>query len=357
MNHQVFSLCIIAALAAGQLHGALLKNVPVTIVQPNGDTLHLYASGDEFHNWLHDAEQYTILQDHASGYYTYAIRSKDGIAPSRHIAGKADPRTLGLEKAINLAPEVIERKRDGVLQSLPVPRGTAPTWGTIRQIVIFIRFKGEPEFGPSLATYDNLFNASGPGAISESNYFHEVSYGKLTVTSTLYPASGGPGVLSFEDSHPRGYYLEYDLTTNPIGFKTGYEAGARQQTLLSDAIMYVSSQIPSDLEIDADGDGVVDSIVFIVKGEPSPWGTFLWPHVGGLSTPTVRINGKQPGTYNLQLESMTYLGVFVHEMFHVLSAPDLYHYSHDEFMPVGGWDLMEAIATPPEHMGAYMKFR
>jgi hypothetical protein len=44
-------------------------------------------------------------------------------------------------------------------------------------------------------------------------------------------------------------------------------------------------------------------------------------------------------------------------MFHTLGAPDLYHYSYDGLDPVGTWDLMAYNTTPPQHMGAYMKFR
>ena len=53
----------------GSALAAPAKFVPAARVQPNGDTLHCYASGDEFYNWLHDAEGYTIVQDPATGFY------------------------------------------------------------------------------------------------------------------------------------------------------------------------------------------------------------------------------------------------------------------------------------------------
>ncbi len=98
------TLCIVAVCFTVQLQGACLRNVPVTVVQPNGETLHLLATGDEFHNWLHDHDQYTINQDDTTGYYTYAMRAKNGLAPSPYIVGQADPRQVGLEKGINLSP-------------------------------------------------------------------------------------------------------------------------------------------------------------------------------------------------------------------------------------------------------------
>jgi hypothetical protein len=44
-------------------------------------------------------------------------------------------------------------------------------------------------------------------------------------------------------------------------------------------------------------------------------------------------------------------------MFHVLGAPDLYHYTDNGIMPVGTWDVMEWDQDPPQHMGCYMKFK
>ncbi|MBU2447466.1 MAG: hypothetical protein KJ666_18085 [Bacteroidetes bacterium] len=44
-------------------------------------------------------------------------------------------------------------------------------------------------------------------------------------------------------------------------------------------------------------------------------------------------------------------------MFHSLGSPDLYHYSFDGLQPVYKWDIMEWNLNPPQHMGAYMKFR
>jgi hypothetical protein len=40
-----------------------------------------------------------------------------------------------------------------------------------------------------------------------------------------------------------------------------------------------------------------------------------------------------------------------------VGAPDLYHYSYDELSPVYEWDIMERDLNPPQHMGAYMKYR
>jgi hypothetical protein len=53
-------ICVILLLMASALIAAPLKNTPVNLTQPVGTQLNIFASGDEFHNWLHDAEGYTI---------------------------------------------------------------------------------------------------------------------------------------------------------------------------------------------------------------------------------------------------------------------------------------------------------
>jgi hypothetical protein len=66
----LFLLCI-ASLQAAPIH-----NFPLTLRQPDGSTLHCYASGDEYYNWLHDKDGYTIIQNKATGWYTYAAHCK-----------------------------------------------------------------------------------------------------------------------------------------------------------------------------------------------------------------------------------------------------------------------------------------
>ena len=49
------------------LTGALLYDVPVELKQPDGTTLHCFASGDEFYSRLHDENDYTITQSNDDG--------------------------------------------------------------------------------------------------------------------------------------------------------------------------------------------------------------------------------------------------------------------------------------------------
>jgi hypothetical protein len=110
-----------------------------------------------------------------------------------------------------------------------------------------------------------------------------------------------------------------------------------------------------------DDNNYVDNVCFIIYGDPDGWSELLWPHYWSLYPTEAYINEKRVITYNFQLHnSLLYssgVGVLCHEMFHSLGAPDLYHYSDDELQPVYKWDIMEGNLNPPQHMGAYMKYR
>ena len=356
-------ILVVSAAAINRLDGALLRNFPVTITQPDGVVIHCFASGDEFYNWLHDENGYTIIQDPVSGYYTYAVVRNGELVSSEHIVGRVDPVSLGLPKNANTFPQQISRKFAAPRQGSPLNPDSilkAPRAGTLNNIVIFIRFSGDSEFPEASSVYDTMFNSTAPGANSMRNYYAEVSYSQLTVSTSFYPAPSGGWVTSYQDSHPRGYFRPYNVSTNPTGYTNSTDSRNREHTLLANAVSAVASLVPPGLNIDGDGDGYVDNVCFIIKGSPDGWSDLLWPHMWSLYTLTATINSKRVFTYNFQLENSlgtNDVGVLAHEMFHSLGAPDLYHYSFDGISPAYAWDLMENDLNPPQHMTAYMKMR
>ncbi len=79
----------------------------IELKQPNGDIIQCFATGDEFHNWVHDADNYTIVQDDA-GYYVYAISSGEDIIPSEYIVGTVNPNSIGLRPDVNISAQAWE---------------------------------------------------------------------------------------------------------------------------------------------------------------------------------------------------------------------------------------------------------
>ena len=192
------------------------------------------------------------------------------------------------------------------------------------------------------------------------NYFYETSYNALTITTTFYPTATGSTVISYQDTHPRAYYLPYNASTNPIGYTSDGDGGAREQLMLANAVNAVEWQVPSGLNVDMDSDGYVDNVCFVVKGATSDWGTVLWPHMWSLYMQTVYINNKQVMDYDMQFTSWLLPNgnnVLCHEMLHSLGCPDLYHYSGGYADPVGSWDVMSGTTSPPQYTDAYMKYK
>jgi len=338
------------------LSAAYLTDVPQEITQPDGTIIQCLASGDEFHNWLHDSDNYTIIQDNQTGYYTYAQKAGSNLVSSEFIVGKINPRLTNLQPGLNISEELYRQKRQSWLQDTPRTTRT-PTSGQINNLVVYIRFSDQTEFTEGFTTYNTMFNSIVPETNSMYNYFMEDSYSALSINTTFYPSPINHIVTSYQDSLPRNYYMPYSAT-NTIGYSGDTERREREHTLLVNAINYISAQVPTGLVIDSDNDGKVDNVCFIVKGSSGAWANLLWPHMWSLYTYEVFLNDARVYTYNFQLEnslSSSGVGVLCHEMSHSIGLPDLYHYSSNGISPVGRWDLMESNRNPPQHHSAYMK--
>ncbi|MCE1188290.1 MAG: M6 family metalloprotease domain-containing protein, partial [Ignavibacteria bacterium] len=340
---------------------APIRFFPITLKQPDNKVINAFLSGDEHYNWVHDAKNYTIVQNKTTGFYVYASLQSGTLVASDYVVGITDPTTTKLEPDLHPPISQIEQIRNEKIRSMfSYEAKKSPTGGTLNNIVIFIRFSGEAEYTDANSLYDNMYNNAATGANSMHNYYLEASYNQLNIQTYFYPVAGGSTVVSYQDPNPRGYYLTYNAVTNPNGYQTSTDRMNREHTLLRNAVNAVSGQIPANLNVDSDNDGYVDNVCFVVSGSPGAWADLLWPHMWSLYSQTVTINGKRVYNYNLQLQNFltgSGAGVLCHEMFHTLGAPDLYHYSYDGFSPVGPWDLMEQNANPPQHMSAYMKFR
>lgn len=346
-------------------YASYLKNVPQTITQPNGKQIHCFASGDEYHNWLHDSAGYTIILDEKTGYYTYAQQAGDALMASTYIVGEVNPFVLGLQVNVNISEEKWIEKRKAFQSDIPFEperKTSGKNHGHINNLVFFIRFSDESGYnGDIYTTIVNKFNDSSTvTANSLYNYYRHVSYGKLFVTSHFYPTSNSSVVYSFQDSFPRKYYLAYNATTNPIGYKTSTERRKREHALLQRTVLFFEDSIPSSLNLDYDNNGRVDNVCFVTSGSPEGWSGLMWPHRWSLYTYDVSINGKRVYDYNFIMETYMYSGIITHEFMHTLGAPDLYRYdeTYDYVTPVGSWDLMASTSySKPQGLGAYMKLK
>ena len=356
------NILLIACFCIINAHAAYLRDIPIAVSQPDGTVLHCFASGDEYFNYLHDSNGYTIIQHPQTGYYVYAEKRDGKMVATDYVAGVYDPASKGLQPYALISPEewMARRKAWEVPDKRPQNRENQPNHGTLNNISIFIRFSDDKELTNSYASIDKMFNDVSDGAVSLRSYFRAASYGAIEISTTFYPGHNGETIISYQDTYPRSYFQPYNASTNPDGYNGDSDRTEREFSLLERAVKYVNDNypVPSDLNIDYDDDGYVDNVCFIVKGGVGAWSSLLWPHMWALYGKDVYINGKRVWTFNFQLADAT--GYFntstmCHEMNHSLGAPDLYHYSFSGPDPVGAWDLMDDNAMPPQHCGAYMK--
>jgi M6 family metalloprotease-like protein len=352
---------VLMLMALSTIYGAYLSFQPIAVTQPNGTKLDLFATGDEFYNWLHDKNGYTVKQND-KGWYVYLNNDAKGeLQFTDYIVGHDNPADFALAPWVNISAEkmgAIRKKANDQLRE--IGSGRAPSTGTLNNISIFIRFSDQTEFGQNISVYNSMFN--GTTGNTMQSYFLEASYNTLNISTTYYPTPTTM-VVSWQDSHPRNYYSPYNATTNPDGYQggdNGDERADREFTLLANAVNGVNSQVPTGLNLDGDNDGKVDNVCFIIKGSSDGWASLLWPHRWSIYDRTVNINGKRVYDFNFQLSEFMAsrgVGVLCHEMFHSLGSPDLYHYTSNGISTVGSWDLMENDQNPPQHMGAFMKYK
>lgn len=338
------------------IQASYVENQPYQIQQPDGTVIDCFVSGDEYFNWLHDANGYTIVQAE-DGYYYYGVQSGELVVPSAFKVNEVNPETVQLRKWVKISKEeYLRRKEFYAVNQDNTTSVTAPHLGTMNNVSIYIKFSDDTEFTTTRQTYDDLFNL--PTGNSLKSYFNEVSYTQFTISTTGYPACAMSTNYSYTDTHPRSYFQPYNASTNPNGYVDETDRRLREHALLRDAVNWVNanSPVPTSLDIDGDLDGNVDNVCFIVRGGNGAWASLLWAHRWVLYSENVYINGKRVWDYTFQPESQVNVKTLCHEMFHALGAPDLYHYNDGGLgiAPVGSWDLMQSGGG---HMGAYMKWK
>lgn len=343
-KHLFIMIVLLLNLAA--IYAAPMFNVPIVVTQPNGQQLNCFVSGDEFNHRMHDKNGYTIVQDIKTAYYVYAELKDNRLVPTGLVFGKDTPSSRS--KNISVPNHFFDNTRKNIDLS------KAPTHGILSNIIVFLKFQGDSDISEPFSLFNGWLNDSTNTSLN--GYYKDASYGALNVVSTAFPTPNNNQVVCFVDSHPREYYKPYS-SINTIGYQDDNEGFQRLHACLNQALVFIENQVPADLNLDGDNDGVVDNVCFIAAGEAGDWADALWPHMWQLQTDSY-IHGKKVLTYNFQLENFLYysnVSVFCHEMFHSIGAPDLYHYNGDNYSAVGPWDLMENDNA--QHMSAYMKYR
>lgn len=324
---------------------------------PDGKTVSFFESGDPYYHYYHDKDGFLLLKEEGELFYAVNHNGRPVSSRVRYTAPK-----LVVNNVEKMTGDEVDLKNNPDLMTdypvleecEPLPVYNAGGAGTTRQIaniIIYILFKDD--------TTDLSGNPVAPlldgEAVSLKDYFYRASDGGITI-SNFYPMSGG-SVYVYRSPNNRSHYnVDGDQKTT---------RGTREAKLLTDAVNAVSSrfQFPSGTDVDTNDDGYVDGVSFLIGGSSSStWGSLLWPHSWNLASinrsyngsASAKIGGVEVGAYSFNFTTSITLGVICHEFFHVLGAPDLYHYNED-FVPVGDWDVMQFNKDTPQLPLTYMR--
>ena len=338
-----------------------LRDIPLTLTQPNGQIIECFVTGDQYSRRIHDEQGYTILMNESDGFYYYADEDNSGgLIPTDILAGVSDPSRYGLEPGYAVSFDVYQKKKQFYDSNidLDIRDRDAPSTGTVNQINVFIRFADDPEFSEPRSYYDAVFQTDNDEP-SLKHYFWEISYNNLLVNTHHYPGTFGANNTAYVDQFNRSYYQPYS-GANPDGYQDSNQRTQREHTLLANAINAIAPSVSPLLDIDADGNGFVDAVSFVIYGGTGDWADLLWPHRWALYSQEVFINGARVYDYLFMLGGSSYfnVGVLAHEFGHVLGAPDYYHYDGGGApTPVGGWDVMASNGNPPQFPSAFTKWK
>lgn len=346
------------------LMAAPLKNMPVKLTLPNGEILNCLASGDEFFNYLHDADGYSIVKGE-DGYYYYALRAegKDLIA-SKYKVGTINPKQVDeLKSGSLISGETYENLRktspylmpDGTNRTVARSMGqvaVSSTYliGNTNVLVYYIKLADNDKFSKSYAEVNTLYNAKSSTTASVKGYYEANSYNNFSFSAHFIP-SGDPttgAIRYYEDKMDRAYM---NSGKNPPVPESSWakEGADREHCLLRRAVEWgnENAPLPDGMNVDKDNDGNVDNACFIIAGASTTWGATLWPHAWSLYSTNAYVNTttgqKKIGNYILLFGDWLDKNVICHELNHTLGDPDYYRY--DEMYPNGnpvtGWDPME----------------
>lgn len=272
--------------------------------------------------------------------------------------GEGDP-----EEILGLEPDHYESTQNLTLSS----KGAAQS---IDNVIVFLRFQDTEEYitEQKAENVDKTFNQD---ENSLKKYLARISYGRYQVDTSFFPRNADGSYYSVELSHTSDYFKKQYVKSDGT-LSEGYTSDQRierELELVTEAMTAVRDQLDaSDLKLDTNGDGVIDSISFVlpVYGlcgiENICHGDLLWPHKID-SWINVPVKGLYVKTYTILNRGSENIGIFgtykrssqtvLHEYLHSMGAPDLYRVTDQNAKPMGPWDIMDGGGIEPPNLSAY----
>jgi len=345
-KYKILALCLLflQCITAFQKAEAVTAN-PNTVqyTQPDGSTITLHMKGDEFIHWATTLDGYMVMSS-KSGAYEYAKIMPDGRlgfsdVPA-HDPGQRTTSETGFIKSIRpglfFSKEQLGEMRNylsGHHSPSASIAGTYPTTGVCAHLMILANFSNTTTTYTQ-TQFTNLMNQVNYNSTgSFKDYYLEVSYGLLTVNSTVTVWVTLP--------HTHDYYGPQSMWG----------------TFAYDAVVAADQQAGVNYALyDNNADGIVDGVCIAHQGrgqEESGNINDIWSHSwdlaqAGYSVAQRTFDGVQVLDYTTIPEkgsasTMTTIGVMCHEFGHNLGTMDFYDTDYNtggQYDGSGDWDIM-----------------
>jgi M6 family metalloprotease-like protein len=390
-HQQMWRLTCAALIAccASTTWGNSASPFPVEVQQPDGTPITLFIRGTEKLHWyeyvpeaasvtrssMEENEEdrqlarkpgFTVVRDGSGRYVFASLDNNENWAPTERVVGQDDP---GTDQRRLLPPP---RVRTGMaVRRLPetgLPHRAASPVGEVHNLVVLMRFADHAGRAlPSKQDFEAIFNKEGGDPAlaptgSVLDFYHENSYGKMTLRSTVVDWVTLP--------KKEAYYADG---------QSGLSVKVREAMV--DALNAVSHSGAVDFtkfdnENGGAGDGWIDAITFVHSGYAAEFGGVaggadvkdrIWSHRWVINTWTdpnsgvkVRDYNVNPGLWSTSGSQPGRIGVICHELGHFFGLPDLYDYS-GRGEGIGSWGLManswgfDGSQRHPPHMCAWSK--
>ena len=351
------SFLIIAFLTAIMASAEPANPTPISVSQPDGSTLQLKLVGDEFYHFNTTIDGYTVIN--VNGTWEYAVKKDSQLRSSGIMAHDPAKRNTqeaqlvaSLEKRLVDKAATTQARKNRATRDKKNQQNREPVvdYSLFRGLIILINFNDRQFLMDDPNDfYDKLCNTE-----NYTGFYHNGRFQRCTgsVRDYYYDNSMGQFDPDFDIVGPVN--LDYSC----------YEGNDRAREIFKAALDAVDDQVDFSL-YDADNDGEIDMVFFMVAGYSSSYSGnnsgYLWPHMSylidwwsGWPPQPYVYDGKNMGTYASSCEIYGWesqgttmpnaIGTICHEFGHVLGLPDLYDTDYGEnggeSNHPGEWDVM-----------------
>ena len=202
-----------------------------------------------------------------------------------------------------------------------------------------------------------LFAQSEP--LSDKNFMQEYTDDIVKLcndSSTFHSLSGYINTVSYGQTEVKSYFpqMQDNVIVPYVLSKSASEYVTCEQYALE---MIQNINVPEDIPLDGNSDGIVDNIILVVDGKADNMDSPIWAKA--FSANGLKINGFNVNRVNIHNSYQLFEnvitggeGVLCHEFMHSLGYPDLYRHNRTG-TPVGMWDIMASNSVFLQYPLAY----